>query len=245
MDSQKGSKIAKNGFKNEVYVAEKFNTWETDGDAQEWLNIMGYGLDEIEYVNAEIVRGYKTDIQVHITIKLIKLVDTQNIQVKLVSNKKGFNQIDKRWVDKYSEIWSIPGDIKKLLKHFTGELEPYKANTKDERRMFLTEFTINEQGRIVEFFEKNKIMILCDIIKGRGKFAAEWMLVIQKIEKIKWALVPINVVINYYGQGNISITPKGSLKIGEVTMQRKGGDGGREISKMLQFKSDPTKLFEI
>lgn len=245
MDSQKGSKIAKNGFKNEVYVAEKFNTWETDGDAQKWLNIMGYGLDEIEYVNAEIVRGYKTDIQVHITIKLIKLVDTQNIQVKLVSNKKGFNQIDKRWVDKYSDMWSIPEDIKKLLKHFTGELEPYKVNTKDERRMFLTEFTINEQDRIVEFFEKNKIMILCDIIKGRGKFAAEWMLVIQKIEKIKWVLVPINVVINYYGQGNISITPKGSLKIGEVTMQRKGGDGGRETSKMLQFKSDPTKLFEI
>ncbi|MCR2123219.1 type II restriction endonuclease, partial [Campylobacter upsaliensis] len=39
--------------------------------------------------------------------------------------------------------------------------------------------------------------------------------------------------------------PQGSLKIGKVTMQRKGGDGGRESAKMLQFKIDPCKLLHI
>ena len=27
-------------------------------------------------------------------------------------------------------------------------------------------------------------------------------------------------------------------------MQRKGGDGGRETANMLQFKIDPTRLFD-
>ena len=83
-------------------------------------------------------------------------------------------------------------------------------------------------------------------IKGRGKFAAEWMLVAQKTEKqAKWILKPINFVINYFGNGEVVITPRGSVKIGKITMQRKGGDGGRESAKMLQFKINPAELFDI
>jgi len=53
-----------------------------------------------------------------------RLIYTENLQVKLVSNLKGFNQIDKRWVDKYVEMWSIPETITKLLKKYTGEIKP-------------------------------------------------------------------------------------------------------------------------
>ncbi len=55
---------------------------------------------------------------------------------------------------------------------------------------------------------------------------------------------PINFVINYYGNGKVIITPKGSVKIGKITMQRKGGDSGRETAKMLQFKINPAELFD-
>lgn len=243
MDAEKGSKIARDGFKNEKDVVRKFNNWKTDKDAQEWLKIMGYDLDEIEYVIAKILHGYKTDVQAQITIKLKKLIDAQNIQVKLVSNPKGFNQIDKRWVDNYVEMWNIPKDVADLLKYFTGEYKPYKEEVKDERRMFLNEFSDEEQTKIVTFFKDNKTLILCDIIKGRGKFAAEWMLVIQKTEDTKWVLKPINFVLNHYGTGEVAITPRGSLKIGKVTVQRKGGDGGRKTANMLQFKVNPAELF--
>lgn len=92
------------------------------------------------------------------------------------------------------------------------------------------------------FLTQNKILILNDILKGRGQFASEWFLVILKLEdKIEWVLKPINEVINFYG-GEVMFSPQGSLKIGKVTMQRKGGDGGRESAKMLQFKIDPCKL---
>ncbi len=243
MDAEKGSEIAREGFQNERDVVSKFNNWETDEDAQEWLKIMGYDLDEIEYVVARILHGFKTDVQAQITIKLKKLVDAQNIQVKLVSNPKGFNQIDKRWVDNYVEMWNIPKDVADLLKYFTGEYKPYKE-VKDERRMFLNEFSSEEQSKILDFFETNKTLILCDIIKGRGKFAAEWMLVIQKTGDVRWVLKPINVVLNHYGDGEVTITPRGSLKLGNVTVQRKGGDGGRDTANMLQFKVNPAELFD-
>ncbi|SUX27352.1 R.HinP1I restriction endonuclease [Campylobacter upsaliensis] len=91
---------------------------------------------------------------------------------------------------------------------------------------------------------QNKILILNDILKGRGQFASEWFLVILKLEnKIEWVLKPINEVINFYG-GEVMFSPQGSLKIGKVTMQRKGGDDGRESAKMLQFKIDPTLLLK-
>lgn len=246
MDELDGSKIARDGFKNEKDVANKFINWKKDVDAQLWLQIMGYTLEEIEYVTAEIVHGYKTDVQVQVTIKLKKIIEAQNLQVKLVSNPKGFNQIDKRWVDKYAEMWNIPETTADLLKHFTGEYKPYKDEVKDKRRMFMTEFTETEQKEILSFFKKNKALILLDIIKGRGKMSAEWILVSQKLDDVcKWVLKSINVAINYYGSGEVVITPRGSLKIGNVTMQRKGGDAGRNTANMLQFKINPAALFDL
>lgn len=69
-------------------------------------------------------------------------------------------------------------------------------------------------------------------------------LVILRLEsEIEWVLKPINKVINFYG-GEVMFSLQGSLKIGKVIMQRKGGDGGRESAKMLQFKIDPTLLLK-
>lgn len=103
----KGSQTARNGFLNEDDIVEKFNNWQVDEDAQKWLLIMEYQLSEIEFVKAIKLSGFKTDVQVQITVKLKEAIDAQNLQVKLVSNPKGFNQIDKRWVDKYVEMWTI------------------------------------------------------------------------------------------------------------------------------------------
>lgn len=243
-----GSKTAKDGFSNEQDVIDRFNNWKTDKVAQEWLAEMNYKIDDIEFVKASKVRGqYKADIQVRITI-LIKLKsqeDLQNLQVKLVSNPQGFNQIDKRWVDKYIELWNIPADISKILKLFTGETTPTRTDLRDSRRMFFDEMSKTDQDKIVDFFKHNKILIVSDILKGRGEFSADWTLVILKMNgESKWVLKSINEVMNVFGAGDIRITREGSLKIGKIGMQRKGGDGGRDTAKMLQFKINPVELFE-
>ncbi len=207
---------------------------------------MGYKIEDIEYVRAVVIHGHKADINVQITIKLKSATDIQNIQVKLVSNKSGFNQVDKRWLSQYKELWSIPSNIYILLQYFTGELKPYKTGTKDKRRMFLNEMSQDERETIINWFTMNKGLIISDILRGRGEFTAEWVLVAQKVQtNSRWALKNINVVIHHYSKGPVMISPKGSINLGRVGVQRKGGDSGRDTANMLQFKVDPTELFNI
>jgi len=243
-----GSETAKGGFRNEDEVIDKFNNWKTDNVAQDWLVAMNYIIKEIEFVKAVKIGGnFKTDVQVQVTIKLKEAIDCENLSIKLVSNPQGFNQIDKREINKYVEMWNIPKDIETILRLFTGKIEPKnKEKLKDPRRMLLTEMPQEDQDKIIAFFNRNKILVVSDILKGRDKFSADWMLVILRkdSESYDWALKEINIVMNIFGKGDVRITKQGSMKIGEIGMQRKGGDGGRESAKMLQFKINPCILFK-
>jgi hypothetical protein len=243
---QLGSQTAKNGFKNEDDVIAKFNQWQTDEVAQTWLQLMGYLLSDIEFVKAVKISGEKTDVQVQITIQLKQAIDVENLQVKLVSNLNGFNQIDKRWIAKYVELWDIPVNVERLLKLYTGEIPPIILNPRDTRRMFLDEFSLEQQTELLEFFENKKILIVSDVLKGRGRFSAEWMLVIQKTpHNARWVLKPMNLVLNHYASGDLLVTKQGNLRLGRITIQRKGGDGGRKTAQMLQFKINPAELFDL
>jgi hypothetical protein len=244
-----GSEIAKGGFKNEQDVADKFNNWKNDKDAQEWLKIMMYDLDDVEYVRAEKIgqKGYKSDINVVIRIRVKKkqLETIENIQVKLVSSeKKGFNQVEKRKVEQYVEKWHITPEIEELLKLYDGELSP-RAGSREPNRMFVNEFTAEEQKILLEFFQKNIIMIISDVIMGRGRFAAEWTLIIQSYDaKYNWKLMAVNEAISIYaGDCKAIFTKQGNVKLGNITLQRKGGDNGADSANMLQFKANPLILF--
>lgn len=207
---------------------------------------MNYDLKKIEKVKAIIITGsHKTDVQVQIMIYLKEAIAVENLSVKLVSNPQGFNQVDKRWIDKYVEMWNIPESITKALKLFSGEIKPKRKKLRDPRRIFLDEMNRQTQKLIVDFFDKNKILIVSDILKGSDKFSVDWMMVVlkKKNENPKWVLKHINHVLNIFGKGDVKITDRGSLKIGKITMQRKGGDAGRDTSKMLQFKINPMELF--
>ena len=244
-----GSQIAKGGFENEQSVANKFNDWKNDKDAQQWLKIMMYNLDEIEYVHAEKIgqRGYKSDINVVIKIYIKKkhLETVENIQVKLVSSKdKGFNQVEKRKVEHYIHDWHITPEVETLLKLYDGELPP-RPNSRNKKRMFVDEFTTEEQELLRNFFQKNLIMIISDVIRGRGRFAAEWSLIIQKYDDTyKWRLLAVNEAISIYADDcKVQFTKQGNIRLGTITLQRKGGDNGADTANMLQFKANPLILF--
>ena len=111
--------------------------------------------------------------------------------------------------------------------------------------MLLSEMDKSDQEKIIKFFEKNKILIVSDLLKGRGEFSADWVLVILKANnESRWILKSINEAMNVFGSGNVRTTDRGSLKIGKILMQRKGGDNGRDTAKMLQFKINPVELFD-
>jgi len=255
-DFEFGSRTAKGGFANEKAICKKFNNWKYDEDAKLWLKIMGYDQDKIDYVEAiqiptrikkadigkfgfseeeyeELMHFKKTDVQVQIRliIQVNNALKVENLSLKKANSDADYNQVDKRWVDSYKEMWHFDDEIALVLKLFTGEIPPSShremlkvsvSQLRDKRRVFLTELKDDIVEKIISFFTRNKILVVSDILKGRGGFAADWMLVTR------------------YNKKNDTTT--GSLYIGRITMQRKGGTPD---PTKLQFKIKPCELFKL
>ena len=278
-DFELGSKTAKGGFANEKAICNKFNNWKTDREAQSWLEIMGYEIEKIDYVKAiqiptrvkkadiekfgfdkkqyeELMKFKKTDVQVQIRllIKINNALKIENLSLKKANSDADYNQIDKRWVDSYKEMWHFDNKIATALKLFTGEVKPSLhpemlkidvSQLRDSRRVFLTELKDEIVHKIISFFNENKILVVSDILKGRGGFAADWILVTRynkADDTTTWILKDINTAMNFFGQGEVKVSPRGSLHIGKITMQRKGGTPD---PTKLQFKIKPCELFKL
>ena len=142
----------------------------------------------------------------------------------------------------YQKIWGFSDGMAKWLRAYTGDIltkdiltKQEFENIKDKRRLFLTEIPQDKVKNIIEFFTNNKTLVVSDILRGRGGLSAEWFLVTRKNDDntLDWILKDINYVVNFYAYGEVSVTPRGSLKIGRITMQRKGGTPD---PTSLQFK---------
>ena len=237
-----GSRTARNGFRNENEIAAKFNNWRTDEEAKIWLSAMGYRLQDVRSVSTVKPHGEKADVL--LSIKTGSRESSEGISIKLVSSSNGFNQIDKRWLSHYAKMWQMPLDVVEALKLFVGETTP-PGTSRNAERMFLNELGKEKQKAVVDFFTTKKADIVSDLFEGDGVYSAGWILVaLRNSEKPRWILRRIDRAIEFYSQGDVAITRGGNLRIGGITMQRKGGDGGRETAKMLQFKIDPTELFD-
>jgi hypothetical protein len=238
---EKGSQTAKNGFKNEDEIRDKFNAWKSDADAKSWLEAMGFRLADIMNITAVKPHGEKSDVDVTVETKTGKR--TEGISIKLVSSPNGFNQIDKRWLSHYVKLWSIPADVEAALKLFVGEVPPTKQGRSADR-MFLDELDPAQQKAVIDFFTSKRQRVLHDLFRGDGPHAATWFMVAWKPGSTgtRWVLKRDEEAMHFFGEGKIELTRAGNLKIGRVTMQRKGGDGGRETAKMLQFKINPVQL---
>ncbi len=237
-----GSNTAKAGFKNEDDIRDKFNSWKTDADARIWLATMNYNVTDIESVTAAKPHGEKSDVE--IVVRTRSGEKKEGISIKLVSSATGFNQIDKRWLATYAKMWRMPANVQMALKLYLGETPPNKPG-RDAKRMYINEFETETQRAIVDFFIANKEEIVSDLFAGDGSHAASWVMVAYKAaDKPRWTIRSTADTIKFYSEGKVEITRAGNLKIGRVTMQRKGGDGGRETAKMLQFKINPVQLFD-
>jgi hypothetical protein len=271
-----GSQAAKGGFANEEKICEKFMDWKKDNEAKKWLMIMGYEIDKINSLEAlqipvritrnrlavygvdeneyENLKFKKADIQVQIRlfISFNGTLRVENLSLKKANKGADYNQVDKRSVDSYQEMWKFGNQIAEVLKIFSGEICPLSYNQylrpntilRDKRRAFFDEIKKEYVDEIVQFFEKNKMLVIADVLKGRGGLSADWMLV-TKYDPPKdttlWILKDINIAMNFFGEGSIHLSPNGSLSIGRITMQRKGGTPD---PTKLQFKIKPSQLIE-
>ncbi|MEW6619584.1 MAG: hypothetical protein AB1422_09690 [bacterium] len=123
-----GSETAKGGFANEKAICKKFNDWEKDIEAQKWLKIMGYDIKKLDSVQAiqiptrikkielskfevkeeeyeQFVRFKKADAQIRIIIKIRNILKIENLSLKKANSDADYNQIDKRTIVDYQEMW--------------------------------------------------------------------------------------------------------------------------------------------
>lgn len=238
---RRGSQTAKEGFRNEDEIVEKINAWRTDPDARAWLEAMNYSIEDIEDLLASKPHREKSDILLWIDSKT-RGKTREGISIKLVSNPRGFNQVDKRWLDTYAKAWSMPDEVVEALRLFVGEVPPQQPS-RDSRRTFLDEMDAASQRLVIDFFLANRQKVAEYMFAGEGEQAAQWWMVTLKPTG-RWKIVPTKEAAEFFSQGDVVISSQGSLRIGRITMQRKGGDGGRETANMLQFKVNPAEIFQ-
>lgn len=235
------SKGAKGGFQNEHDVIASFNAM-TD-EAIIWLRHMGHEPSTISKVNAyKAPPRVKPDIYVEIISRNGSETVTEKISVKLASNARGFNQIDRgRVLDRYSKLWqSLSSDAATGLRLFTGDLSPLPG-AGNKKRMLLPDLPEHLRDAIIDFFESQKVAVITDLLAGREPHKAEWFLAVNRSNHTS-NLRPMTAAIEYYSQGKVGLTPRGSLSIGRITAQRKGGDKGAPSANDLQFKFNPNEM---
>lgn len=250
LDSKWGSSVAKRGFENEEDIADKFRNWEEDSDAEEWLEIMGYDTNSIEKISVvNLNRNIKSDIEVE--IKDNGETSIEGISIKRTKKSANYNQVDKRWVENYEEKWDMTEESVRALKMFVGrkgykpeDIGLEKSKLKDERRLYFDELPEEEQNGLKSFLIKNKSTIMRDILKGEPPNQTDWILVTEIYEnENRWTLRSIDNAVSKLS-GEFTTTRRGNIKLGNITLQRKGGDNGRETAQMLQFKMRPFDLVE-
>ena len=122
-----GSYTAKGGFENEADIVIKFEDYKNDSEAQIWLEIMGYDYNKIQKLTAkqipprinkdtalslgvtesnfeETTTFKKADIQIRLEIIIDDIYHIENLSLKKANVGAGYNQVDKRPVDKYKNF---------------------------------------------------------------------------------------------------------------------------------------------
>lgn len=268
LDSEWGSSVAKRGFQNEEDIVEKFEDWEDDIEVEKWLKILDYKKEDIESLEVEnLGNSVKPDIKLTISISGQK--HTEGISIKRAKKNSNYNQVDKRWVEKYKEKWDMPEKVVKGLKMYTGrdgwkpeEIEsdykiPNLEEIRDERRLYFDELPKEFRESIVKFFLENKERIMNDIFRG-DEPRADWMLVTRVYEEkdeTLWTLRSMDNVIDIMsslskerrvkeirdGFGVTDSKRYCNIKLGKITVQRKGGT---PQPQKLQFKMKPFDLVD-
>lgn len=186
-------------------------------------------------------------MQIQLNILIDNILYRENISLKKANLTANFNQIDKRSVETYQMMWGFDDKIATTLKKFTGVIVPTadeSEHLKDKRRWYLNELPKADVDKLLDFFNRNKFLIFNDILKGRGMLSAEWFLVTRQNADgtADYVLKNINEVVNFYAQGDITVSSQGGLILGRLTAQRKGGTPD---PTSLQFKIKPLDLFLV
>lgn len=249
LNLSRGSRIAKQGFANEKDMVKVFNSWESNPAAKMLLSRMGHDLENISSVIAKKVPGtVKPDIMVSVVSP--GYTEYHRISCKRVEKKANYNHLCRKSVSKYADQWGFDEQVGDLLKAFTGEIPGNNflrsgVTPRDHRRLFMHEMNDAAQACVVEFFQHNVHNVVKEIFLGTDRDEIpQWMLFtyIDETGDCSYHIYPMQQVVDFYtGDAQVSLTSRGNLSIGKVTLQRKGGTGNPFD---MQFKFRPRSFLE-
>ena len=253
------SKAARRGLKAENRLIDAINSKNELGKKLIKAIEKRLGLQFTSCSACKSPARIKSDIRVTCNDKCIL------ISVKEFDVKADYNHVERNYVDFYSQKWSMPRDVYVGLKRFVGEVDkrgnpvqveaiekearrsgmtPGKLSKK--RRTFINRLPKPTQNTIKEFFNSNKRKILKDILIADEDIAF-FIIIKREDAKAYYYIVPTKDMLDTYDSGDVSITPRGSLQMGKIIIQRKSGDhqtpsgwADRSASQ-LQFKIRPSE----
>jgi len=238
--SEVHSASAKRGFKAEKLLIERINAHSVDTAwvVEEAIGQVGYG----EIIAQKPGSKEKPDI-----ILLEQEIVRAGISIKTFGTGRGSNQVFRTPVAQYELEWDVPHDVAALIRNFVGIGESLS-------RVFFNQVDDNEANAVTNFFTQVQPHVVSSILAGKASAAlrADWIMLHEaKDNKWQervgdrdfWKMYPMAKVIDICCSETPAITAQGGLRLGlGLTMQRKGGDGGKYSANDLQFKMSPRAI---
>ena len=227
-----GSEIAKSGYDNEYDIIEIFNNWQSSHDAKRMLRQMGYSPDELsgdDVLATKIPGTVKPDIK--ITIK----GEDKFISAKKYMPHAHYNHVARSSVKNYHEAFKFNQLTLDCLKVFNGECLPSDnpdiltknvGSIKSHKRANLREIKEKYVESTLGFF-KNNLRSIVDYVFWGDDVRPDYMIITEAGLHSKYYLIPMSKVVDFYfGNGEVAISPRGSLSIGNFSIS----------STLLQFE---------
>jgi len=224
------SNTAKNGYKEEDLVANDLNFNETIRSA--FMNFIKF---DPQSIFKKLKGNYKTDI-----------TDGNGCNLQIKKYKKNqFGQIDRHWI---TDIISYIPNLEPVKYMLIGlceiPLKPCgKFIDKNQKRKLLSieNYTEEELKNLLKILNDTKRQFLEYIFYGKDKtYSPTYICGVKYKNNIRKKITIYNIsdIITDLEKHSFIITKRKSvISLGNcITLQRKGGDGGKKSSNQLQTK---------
>ena len=240
------SDAAKRGLKVELVLIERINSKDPECQwiVEECCESTGYG----NFKATKPDNREKPDLIIHSE----KTDDAAAQGISLKSYKKGvsFCQANRGKLETFIHDLDIPVDVSETLRLFT--IKDPKG-----KRVMLNKAPQDKQKALLSFFTKSQKVIIAHVLQGKfhASLKANWMLFHETMvgtwdknvgNKNFWRLYPMEMIIDTCCSSQPTFSKKGNLILGiGLTLQRKGGDNGKETANDLQFKINPIQIIKV
>lgn len=240
VEEQFNSDAARNGREAERILTSYIQNHE---DSTAWI------VDEIgEYTYAETGAKQRAGIEKPDVVLYVINGDHEYAFISLKCCKDfdtAFNQIKRCNLGRFREEFSVPEDVIAILKKYTV----------GKKKLLTGNYTQSELDRLLEFLNSKRRHLLTSAFTGKRKqIQANWLLHHQWTppdwrkniaRKDRSFLISMQKILAIFNEIEVTYTKRGTITFGTgVTLQRKGGDKGKDSANDLQFKLRIKPLLE-